>query len=106
MRRDTRPGLWRHSDFLKLRAGQTVSLLGSQVTLLALPLAAVLTLHATSLQMGILRAASSLPVLLIGLAVGVWVDRWRKRPLLITVDFGRAILLGSIPVAALLHVLS
>lgn len=98
-------GLWRHPDFLKLWAGQTVSLIGSAVTLLALPLTAVLTLRASALQMGLLRAASYLPALLVGLFAGVWVDRLRRRPILIAADLGRAALLGSIPLVALLGLL-
>src|SRR5437867_8121574 len=98
-------GLWQHPDFLKLWAGQTVSLLGSSVTGLALPLAAVLVLNATPAQMGIMRAAQYLPFLLLGLFAGVWVDRLRRRPVLILADAGRALLVGSIPVAALLGVL-
>ena len=99
-------GLWRHADFRKLWAGQTISLVGSQVTALALPVAAVLTLRATAFQMGLLSVAGALPTLLFGLLVGVWVDRWRRLPLLIGADLGRAILLGSIPATALLGLLS
>jgi len=95
-------GLWLHRDFLKLWSGQTISLFGSEITSLALPLTAILVLGATPAQMGILGAVQNAPYLLIGLFVGVWVDRLRRRPLLIGVDLGRAILLGSIPCAALL----
>ncbi|HEX5506669.1 MAG TPA: MFS transporter [Thermomicrobiales bacterium] len=95
-------GLWRHPDFLKLWAGQTVSAFGDQVSLLALPLAAVLALHAGAAQMGFLTAAGRAPVLLLGLFAGVWADRLRRRPLLIGADLGRALLLGSIPAVALL----
>jgi len=92
-------GLWEHAEFRKLWAAQTVSFVGSQVTLLALPLAAVLTLHASSAQMGLLRAVSLAPTLL-GLVAGVWVDRVHRRPILILADLGRAVLLGTIPLAA------
>ncbi|HET8628701.1 MAG TPA: MFS transporter [Thermomicrobiales bacterium] len=95
-------GLWRHPDFLKLWAGQTVSAFGDQVSLLALPFAAVLALHAGAAQMGFLAAAGRAPVLLVGLFAGVWADRLRRRPLLIGADLGRALLLGSIPAVALL----
>ena len=95
-------GLWRHPDFLKLWAGQTVSLLGSSVTGLALPLTAVLVLSATPAQMGIIQATQHLPFLLLGLFAGVWVDRLRRRPILILADAGRALLIGAIPMAALL----
>lgn len=95
-------GLWRHPDFLKLWAGQTVSVFGDQITFLALPLVAVLTLKADAVQMGLLGAAERAPFLLVGLFAGVWVDRLRRRPVLIIADIGRALLLGLIPVVALL----
>ena len=98
-------GLWRRPDFLKLWAGQSVSLFGSAVTELAFPLTAVLVLGATPSQMGALQAAQYAPFLLLGLFAGVWVDRLRRRPLLIWADVGRALLIGSIPVAAALGVL-
>jgi MFS family permease len=95
-------GLWRHPEFMKLWVGQTVSQFGSTVTRDALPLAAALTLQATPAQMGLLAAAGSLPMLLIGLLAGAWVDRLPRRPILIVADLGRALLLLSIPLAALL----
>jgi MFS family permease len=98
-------GLWRHADFVKLWAGQTISVIGSQITFLALPLTAVLILDATPAQMGFLTAAEAIPSLLVGLFVGVWVDRYRRRPILIAADLGRAALLLVIPVAAILGVL-
>ena len=72
--------LWREPNFARLWTAHTVSAVGSQVSVLALPLIAILTLHATAWEVGILRAASGLPVLLLGLLVGVWVDRMRRRP--------------------------
>jgi len=93
-------GLGRNRDFLKLWAGQSVSLFGSQVTRLALPLAAVLTLHAGAAQMGLLGAALLTPYLVFGLFAGVLVDRLRRRPILIAADVGRAALLAVIPVLA------
>ena len=98
-------GLLRHPDFLKLWTGQSVSLFGSQVTRLALPFTAILTLHATPGQMGILGAVQLAPFLLLGLFVGVWVDRLHRRPILIVADIGRALLLSAIPVMALTHTL-
>ena len=98
-------GLLRHPDFLKLWAGQSVSLVGSQVTRLALPFTAILSLHATAAQMGILGAVQLAPFLLLGLFVGVWVDRLRRRPILIAADIGRALLLLVIPVMALTQTL-
>lgn len=96
------PGLWRNPSFLRLWLAQTVSNAGSQITTLAIPLIAVLTLGATPIQMGALAAAGSLPNLIFSLFAGVWVDRARRRPVLIWADLGRAVLLGSIPVAAAL----
>jgi MFS family permease len=98
-------GLWRDANFMKLWAGQAISLFGSQITFLALPLTAVLVLDATPAQMGILMAIEALPSLLIGLFVGVWVDHYRRRPILIVADLGRAVLLGVVPVAAVLGLL-
>ncbi len=97
-------GLWRHPDFLKLWAGDTISLFGLHATVLALPLTAV-ALGATAFQMGLLAAAQTAPALLLGLFAGVWVDRLRRRPILIAANLARAALLGSIPLAALLGVL-
>ena len=98
-------GLWVNPDFLKLWTAQTISFVGSQVTLVALPLTAVLALHASPAQMGLLRAAELAPGLLIGLFVGAWIDRVRRRPILIAADVGRALLLGTIPLAAYFDVL-
>lgn len=98
-------GLWRHPDFLKLWAGQTISVFGSQITALALPLSAVLTLQATPTQMGMLRATHSASSVMAGLFAGVLADRLRRRPILIGTDLGFAVLAGSIPVAAFLGLL-
>ena len=98
-------GLWKDSDFVKLWLGRTVSHFGSGITGIALPLTAVLMLGATPAQMGILAALDGVSVLVIGLLAGVWVDRVRRRPLLIATDLGRAVVLSTIPLAALLGVL-
>jgi MFS family permease len=95
-----RQSLWRNPEFLKLWAGQTISTVGSGVTVSALPLTAVLMLGAGASEMGWLLAAESAPVLLVGMFAGVWVDRFRRRPLLIGADLGRAALLASIPFLA------
>lgn len=98
-------GLWRHPDFLRLWAGQTVSELGSRITRDGLPLAAVMALGATPAQMGLLTALGGIPYLLAGLFAGVWVDRLRRRPILIAADVGRALVLALIPLAAVLGAL-
>jgi MFS family permease len=101
----TPSGVWHHSDFLKLWAGQTISSLGSGVTDSALPLTAVLVLGAQASDMGWLIAAESAPVLLVGMFAGVWVDRFSRRGLLIGADLGRAVLLACIPLIAFLGAL-
>jgi predicted MFS family arabinose efflux permease len=98
--------LWRHRDFLHLWGAETVSQLGSQVTLLALPIVAVTMLAATPFQMGVLTALETLAFLVIGLPAGAWVDRWRRKRVLVVNDLIRAVALGSLPVAAALDVLS
>ena len=94
-----RGALLRHRDFRLLWGGETVSELGSQVSLLAIPLLAVRTLHATTFEMGLLTAASTAAFLVVGLPAGVWVDRMRKRRVMIGADLGRMLALGSIPIA-------
>lgn len=95
-----RTGLWQNRDFLKLWSAQTISAIGSKVSFLALPLTAVLILQATPAQMGILAAVGALPGLLLSLLAGVWVDRSRRRGLLMLADVGRGLLLLLIPLAA------
>jgi len=94
-----RRSLWGHRDFLKLWGADTVSQLGSQVTLLALPIVAITVLRATTLQVGLLSAVEMAPFLLVGLPAGAIVDRLRRRPVLIAGDVGRALALASIPIA-------
>jgi MFS family permease len=92
--------LWRHRDFNKLWLGQAVSAVGSQVTLLALPLTAVLYLHATAGQVGLLAAAGLAADSGPSLLFGVMADRMRRRPLMIAADTGRAAVILLIPVVA------
>ena len=92
--------LWRHPDFLKLWVGQTVSEIGSRISREGIPLTAVLVLHASTAQMGVLTATGAVAVLLFSLVAGVWVDRLRRRPVMISTDLARAVLLCSIPAAA------
>ena len=95
-----RGGLWRHADFLKLWTAESVSQFGSNISQIALPLVAVLSLHATAFQVAALGTVDFLPFLLFSLPAGVWVDRLPRRPIMVTADLGRALALGSIPVAA------
>ena len=94
-----RSALWRDRGFVKLWAANGVSQLGTQVSLLALPLAALYTLKASTLGVALLRSFAVLPFLLFALPAGVWVDRLRKRQLMIIADFGRAAAMASIPIA-------
>jgi MFS family permease len=99
-------GLWRHGDFLKLWSAETISQFGSQVTGLALPLVAVITLDVSAFEVSALVVIEFAPFLLISLPAGVWVDRLPRRPIMIAGDLGRAALLGTIPVAYALDVLT
>jgi MFS family permease len=95
-----------HRDFRLLWGGETVSELGSQVSLLAIPLLAVRTLHATTFEVALLTAASTAAFLIVGLPAGVWVDRIRRRWVMMAADIGRLLALGSIPVAYAFGVLT
>lgn len=91
--------VWRESSFVKLWVAQTISLVGSQISFLALPLTAILVLDATATEMGILTALGAVPAILAGLHAGALIDRRRRRPLLISTDVGRAALLALVPLA-------
>src|SRR5690348_3911878 len=95
-----RARLHRHRDFRLLWIGQGVSDIGTAVSTVVLPLVAVVYLHATAFEVGLLAALEWLPWLLIGLPAGVWVDRSVKRMMLIGTDLCRMVLIGSVPVAA------
>ena len=95
-----RSPLYRHADFRRLWAAQTVSRFGSQISQLALPLVAVLSLHSSAFRVSLLGAIEMLPFLLFALPAGAWVDRVARRPVLIGADVGRALVLGSLPLAA------
>jgi MFS family permease len=96
--------LRRDRDFARLWIGESVSAVGTQISLLAIPLVAVQLLHATPGQMGVLGALGTIPYLLFAVVAGVWADRSRKRPLLIGAQIAEALLLLLIPVLALLGV--
>jgi MFS family permease len=99
-------GLLRNPDFLKLWTGQTISAFGTQVTILAVPILAALTLKVSPFEFGLLTTIEFLPVVLLSLPAGVWVDRLRRRPILIWTDVVRAISLLSIPIAFALNFLT
>jgi MFS family permease len=91
--------LLRHRDFVKLWSAESVSQLGTQVTLLALPWIAATILKVSPFEFGLLGTIEFLPFIFLSLPAGVWVDRLRRRPILIVGDLGRAITLASVPIA-------
>jgi MFS family permease len=99
-------GLWRQADFLKLWSAETISQLGTQVSQLALPLAAILVLDASAFEVALLGALQFLPFLLFTLPAGVWVDRLRRKPILVAADLARAALLATVPIAYALDALT
>ncbi|WP_267880789.1 MFS transporter [Streptomyces sp. 142MFCol3.1] len=100
------PSLWRQRDFLLLWSGQTVSETGSAVTQVALPLLAVVVLQASTFQVGLLTAATTLAFALIALPAGALVDGADKRSVMIACNLVRLVLIGSVPVAAAFGVLT
>jgi MFS family permease len=90
--------LWSHPDFIKLWTGQSISELGSQVSQLAIPWLAAVDLHASPLAFSLLGVLGFLPFILFALPAGVWVDRLRRRQILIVGDSARAVLLMLIPI--------
>jgi MFS family permease len=106
MRRFVPGGLWRHRDFRNLWAAETVSQVGTQVSQLALPLVAIIVLEASAFKVALLGVIEFAPFILISLPAGVWVDRLRRKPILVVSDLGRAVLLASVPVAYWLDALT
>src|ERR671918_2069958 len=92
--------LFERRDFRYLLLGQTTSQFGTQISGVAIPLLAVLTLHASPWQLGLVNAAATLAFAGIGLPAGVWLDRLRRRRVLVASDLARSALLASIPLAA------
>jgi MFS family permease len=99
-------GLWRHRDFLSLWGAETISQFGTQITYLALPLVAILVLDESVFRVAALTSVYFLPFLLFTLPAGVWVDRLRRRPILVLGDLVRAVTLATVPVAHWLGVLT
>ena len=95
-----------NTDFVKVWTGETISLIGSQITQLALPLVAIYTLQASAFDVGLLNASRFLPVVIISLFAGVWLDRRRRRPILISSNLGRAALTALIPISNAVGLLS
>jgi MFS family permease len=101
-----RSPLWRHRDFLLLWGGQTISEFGAQITVLALPLLAVLALRASTFEVGLLSAVQTVAYLLISLPAGAVVERLSKRRVMVWSDLARLLVIGSVPVAAGIGVLT
>lgn len=97
--------LWQNANFMQLWLGQSISQFGSTLSREMIPYIAILLLSATPFQMGLLGAASTLPTLLFGLLVGVWIDRLARRPVLIWANLLRAAVLLLIPLAYLFGLL-
>lgn len=98
--------LLRHPDFLKLWTAETISVFGTQVSALALPLIAVLVLEASPFEVALLGTVELLPFILFTLPAGAWIDRLRRRPIMVAGDLGRAALLATVPVAFALDALT
>ena len=98
--------LWRHADFLRLWSAQTISQFGSQISGLALPLVAILLLDASAFEVAALGVVEFLPFALFTLPAGAWVDRLRRRPILVISDWGRAAALATVPLAYLFDALT
>jgi MFS-type transporter involved in bile tolerance (Atg22 family) len=99
-------GIFANTDFVKLWAGETVSLIGTQVTQFAMPIVAVLTLRATVFEVGVLNALRFVPVIVVALFAGVWLDRRRRRPVLVACSLANAVLIGLVPLASVTGLLS
>lgn len=95
-----------HDEFRRLWLAQTISQIGSQISYLAVPLTAAVTLEATPFEMGVLTAIGAVPALIVGVFAGAVVDRRARRPVLISADLARAALLGLIPAAWVLGALN
>ncbi len=98
---DPSPSLWRNGSFRRLWTASTISVFGSLVTRMALPFVAIITLHANAFDVALIRSMELIAGLAVGLVAGAWVDRLRRRPLMIWTDLGRAVLLATIPIAAI-----
>ena len=98
--------LWAHKDFLKFWTGDTITQFTGQITNLALPTIAVLTLRVTPLQLGILIALGFIAFPTLGLFVGVWMDRVRRRPVMILANLIQVAALASVPLTYVFHVLN
>jgi len=98
--------LWSNSAFVRVWSSATISVFGTLITRVALPFAAIIVLGSGAVEVAVLRGLELGAMLLVGLVAGAWVDRLRRRPVLIWADLGRAALLASIPIADVLGALT
>ncbi|HJQ02896.1 MAG TPA: MFS transporter [Jatrophihabitans sp.] len=91
--------IWTDRNFVRLWTGESISAIGNQITQFTLPLVAILTLHASTFQVGVLNACRTAPVVVVSLFAGVWLDRRRRRPILIACSLGNAVLIALVPIS-------
>ena len=106
MRNPFRSPLWSNGAFVRVWTAASISIFGSLITRIALPLVAILTLNAGPIEVAVLRSMDLVAALIVGLVAGAWVDRLRRRPVLIWADLGRAALLSAIPISFVLGTLA
>lgn len=99
-------GLLANRDFTKLFVGETISQIGSQVTQFTMPLVAIITLNATAFEVGVLNALKFVPVIVVAVFAGVWLDRRQRRPIMIMCALGNAVLIGLVPISKVAGFLS
>ncbi len=99
-------GVLSNPDFTKLFIGETISQIGSQVTQFTMPLVAIITLNATAFQVGVLNALKFVPVIVVALFAGVWLDRRQRRPIMIACALGNVLLIGLVPISSVAGFLS
>lgn len=101
-----RSGLWRSQDFINFWSGETIANFGGQIGLVAMPLIAAVTLHASPFEMGLLAASGTLPRMVVGVFAGTWVDHRKRRPIMIIINVSRMLLYAVIPLSAAVGLLS
>lgn len=106
MRNPFHSALWQNRPFVRVWTASTVSVFGSLITRMALPFVAILVLDAGAFEVALVRGLEISAGLFVGLVAGAWVDRLRRRPILIWADLGRAVVLGTIPIAYVMGVLT
>lgn len=99
-------GVLSNPDFTKLFIGETISQIGSQVTQFTMPLVAIITLNASALEVGVLNALKFVPVIVVAIFAGVWLDRRQRRPVMIACALGNVALIGLVPISSVAGFLS